>query len=72
MKGAAQPEEFQQIFLASAGAGVRHLMGTEYSNVVLACLKGVTQDGSKVDLQRDIVNVLERLCGEQDRITAFA
>jgi hypothetical protein len=71
LKGAAQPEEFQQIFLASAGADMRHLMGTEYSNAVLACLKGVTPNRDRINLQRDVVDVLERLSEEEDRITAF-
>lgn len=64
LNGAAQPQEFQEIFLASAGADMRHLMGTEYSNAILACLKGATHDGDKVYLQRDVINVLEKLCGE--------
>ena len=63
VKNVRTPKDAQAILIRSAGSDLSHVMGSRFSQTVLACLTGKleAQDGRRMDLRNDVIDVLEQL-----------
>ncbi len=62
-KNTKKAEDAQAILIDSAGKDLAHIMGSKYSQAVLACLTGrwKEKDDRELDFRVDVVNILGEL-----------